>query len=74
MAEAPVWTLFAYFNDDDTGARDEHRKVAEWRVDDVVRWCRHRGYDTILLTRTEETEPFTVRPRPLLEHHFPDAA
>jgi len=26
----------------------------------VVRWARHRGYDNILLTRTEKTTDFRV--------------
>ncbi len=58
MSDVPLWNLFAYFNDDEDGAHDESRVVAEWQIDDVVRWCRHRGYDTILLSRTNASRKF----------------
>jgi len=59
LAAAAVWHFFAYMNADD-GLLDEHRYVPEWRLDDVVRWARYRGYDNILLTRTEKTTDFRV--------------
>lgn len=58
MSEATVWHLFAFFHGDENSERDEHRNLAEWQIDDVVRWARHRGYDAILLTRTNETARF----------------
>lgn len=55
MAEAAKWSLFAYFHSDVTGEHDERREIAEWQIGDVVSWARHRGYDAILLSRSEET-------------------
>jgi len=70
LAEVPMWHLFAYFNADVEGERDEHRTVPEWRIDDAVRWARFRGYDAIMLTRTGGPGVFTRSPR-MLEHEFP---
>lgn len=58
MSDVAVWHLYAYFHADEHGERDEHRWVAEWQIDDVVRWARHRGYDAIVLTRTSKTARF----------------
>lgn len=58
MAKVPTWTFFAYFNGDAEGERDERREVADWQLDDVVRWARHRGFDTILLSRGEQEAEF----------------
>jgi hypothetical protein len=54
LANVATWHLFAYFNRDEE--RDEHRTLADWQVEDALRWCRTRGYDNILLTRVGETE------------------
>jgi len=57
LADVPVWHLFAYMNRDD-GSRDEHRMLAEWQVQDAVRWATTRGYDNILLSRTKARASF----------------
>ena len=55
-----VWRLFA-FKDDDP-ASDETRMVAEWQIQDVVRWCVHRGFDHIYLNRTPLDCDYTPAP------------
>lgn len=51
MSDVPVWRLFAYMSNDPDGTRDHKRNLADWQVEDVLRWCRFRGYDTIILDR-----------------------
>ena len=71
MANAATWHVFAYFHSDADGERDEHRRgVPDWRLEDVLRWARYRGYDAILLTRDGE-EGFTVPPSAAVEHVWP---
>jgi len=43
---------------DADGDRDERRTVPEWQVEDALRWCRFRGYDCIVLTRSKDTVEF----------------
>jgi len=62
MTDVSTWHLFAYKHDDSEGKDDEHRNVAEWQIDDVVRWARHRGYDAIILNRTSEKQEFHKKP------------
>lgn len=58
MANACTWSVFAYFHGgDEVRHLDENRAgVPDWRLDDVLRWARYRGYDSILLTRDGEEE------------------
>jgi len=58
LAEATVWDLYAYMHGDADGDRDERRTVPEWQVEDALRWCRFRGYDCIVLTRSKDTVEF----------------
>jgi hypothetical protein len=51
MSDVPVWCLFAFMDGDEEGRNDERRVVADWQVQDVVRWCTTRGYDHIYLSR-----------------------
>ena len=73
MADVASWDVFAYMDADD-GTLDEHRlSVPEWRIEDVLRWCRSRGYDNIYLHR--DTEPATFqRASPVdgVTHHMGD--
>jgi hypothetical protein len=56
LANAATWHVFAYFHGDADGVLDEDRYgVPDWRLEDVLRWARYRGYDSILLTRDGET-------------------
>lgn len=70
MAAVAVWRLFAFMDGDEDGVHDESRMVAEWQLDDVLRWCRTRGYDHVYLTRLPETARFEKRPAPAgITHH-----
>ena len=57
MSRVSQWKFFA-FMDKESGRRDEHRELAEWQIEDVIRWAVHRGYDNILLSRSSETVEF----------------
>lgn len=46
-----MWSLFAYMDDDEAGATDERRRLAEWQLQDALRWCVTRGYDHVYLRR-----------------------
>ena len=65
-----MWRLFAYMDDDETGERDESRLLADWQVEDVLRWCRFRGYDHIYLTRTTTTARFQPAPVEDVRHVY----
>lgn len=67
MSDVPTWSMYAYKNEDNSidGVQDaERRLVSEWRVEDVFRWARFRGYDTIMFTRQPETVRFVRAPSP----------
>ena len=65
MSDVPVWRLFAYMDDDEDGEQDESRRLADWQVQDVVRWCTTRGFDHIYLCRVPgETRRFQRAPTP----------
>lgn len=51
MSDTSVWSVFAYMTGDAEGVNDEHRRISEWQIQDVVRWCVHRGYDNVYLSR-----------------------
>jgi len=61
LSAVSEWHLFAY-RDDDEGFSDEHRMLAEWQLQDAVRWAQHRGYDCIMLTRTDRVVEFVKHP------------
>lgn len=64
MSEVAVWSAFAYMNDDPDHARDERRELAEWQLQDWLRWATTRGYDNIYLSRDSETTRFERAPAP----------
>ena len=70
VSEVPTWRLFAFMDDDEEGRQDETRVIGEWQVDDVVRWCRHRGYDHIYLTRSDSTRFAKQPPSGCVVHLF----
>lgn len=62
MTAVSVWRLFAYMDDDEDGALDESRRLADWQVEDVIRWCVVRGFDHVYLRRVPgETGRFEAR-------------
>lgn len=61
VSEVSTWRLFAFMDDDEDGERDERRLVADWQVEDALRWCRFRGFDHIYLARIQgDTRRFEV--------------
>lgn len=69
MSDSQLWTVFAFQHGDDPGANDETRTVPEWRLEDTLRWARHRGYDSITFTRTQATVPYRQpAPSPGIRH------
>jgi hypothetical protein len=61
MSAVSEWHLFCYMNDEEF-QKDEHRMLAEWQLQDAVRWAQHRGYDCIMLTRTKRGVEFVKHP------------
>ena len=57
MSGVSTWRLFAFF-DNDEGDSDETRVLAEWQIQDALRWCVTRGYDSIYLRRIEQESTF----------------
>ena len=51
MSDVSSWRLFAYMDDDESGERDESRRLAEWQIQDALRWAVTRGFDNIYLSR-----------------------
>ena len=58
------WRLLAYMDGDDGGKLDESRTLAEWQLQDVLRWCVTRGFDNIYLCRTDGRVQFDRAPSP----------
>jgi len=63
MSEVSEWSMFAFM---DTGGHehDVHRKLAEWQLQDALRWCVSRGYDNIYLARLDDKTTFERRRMP----------
>lgn len=58
-----MWRLFAFMDgEDDTS--DERRILADWQLQDAVRWCQTRGYDHIYLSRSGEVSRFEKKRPP----------
>ena len=71
MSDVPTWTLFAYMTGDAEGKDDEHRRLAPWQLESVLRWCVHRGYDHIYFSRDPvETTNFKKAASPPVRHHM----
>ena len=71
MSDVPVWRLFAYMDDDEDGERDETRTVTDWQLEDVLRWCRFRGYDHVYLRRIPAESVRFQRGAPVpVRHHM----
>lgn len=70
MSQVSTWAFYAYKIGDPDGIHDERREgVPEWRLDDVIRWARFRGYDAIYLQRDGAGE-FELHPSQL-DHSGP---
>jgi hypothetical protein len=69
MSDVSTWSLFAFM---DSGGhdRDVHRRLAEWQLQDALRWCVSRGFDNVYLARLDDKVPFERKPIPesLLVH------
>lgn len=63
MTDVATWHVFAYMHDDEAQELDVHRMVSDWRLEDVLRGLRFRGYDAILLTRVS-TAVYSPPPLP----------
>ena len=72
VSDVATWHGFAYMDGDTDGANDETRSLADWQIEGFVRWCQHRGYDTILLHRdNEQTSRFAkAAPSEDVRHRF----
>lgn len=71
MTAVSVWRLFAFMADDEAGRFDERRRISEWQIQDVVRWCTARGYDSIYLSRDPvDKVGFEKRPPVPVRHHM----
>ena len=70
MTAVSVWHVFAYMDDDNEGRQDERRSVPDWQLEDVLRWCRFRGFDHIYLRRESlETARYQrAAPAPVRHH------
>jgi hypothetical protein len=60
VSSVPTWKLFAYI--DDNPELVESRLLADWQLEDALRWCQTRGYDRIYLSRVSETRFTRARP------------
>ena len=69
VSVVPVWRLFAFMDADDDGVRDERRLLAEWQLNDALRWCVTRGYDHIYLSRSSEAVNFERNTSPPQVRH-----
>lgn len=58
VTRVPEWHMFAYCNGEEQ--RDVHRRLAEWQIEERLRWAASRGYDCIMFTRTGRTAEFTA--------------
>lgn len=75
MTEVPIWNVLAYMTVEDELMTDERRSVPEWRLEEVLRWCRTRGYDNIILHRTDDVAQFRHAPSipdTLIKHRMGD--
>ena len=63
VSEVSTWRLFA-FMDGDTGRLDESRILAEWQLQDALRWCAARGFDHVYFSRTPDRTRFSRAPAP----------
>lgn len=60
----PVWRGYAYkAGGPDDGSQDEQRDLADWQLEDFLRFCRVRGFDSVYLYRTGDTVEYVVPPR-----------
>lgn len=71
MSSVSTWRLFAFMDDDPDGLQDESRLLADWQVEDALRWCRTRGFDHIYLARDPQARAQFARadPVPGVTHH-----
>ena len=70
MSAVSVWTLFAFMSDDGEGKQDERRRIAQWQIEDSVRWAMARGYDNIYLSRDPVETTHFERKSPVLRLHY----
>lgn len=71
MSDVSTWRLFAFMDDDEEGRQDETRNVADWQVEDVLRWCRVRGYDHVYFRRVPDLPSRFRRSAPApVRHHM----
>lgn len=68
MADVQVWSVFAFFHDEEKAGLDWRSDVPEWRLADTIRWAKTRGYDVINLTRLSEGTEYRPGPGPSLAH------
>lgn len=71
MSDVSTWRLFAYMDDDEDGSEDESRNLADWQLQELLRWCATRGYDHIYFRRVpDETTRFSRGSPVPVRHHM----